>query len=36
VYSVDRRQNPPAVDAPPGAPGVALKRPRPASIPEGK
>ncbi|MDQ3997380.1 MAG: GGDEF domain-containing protein [Gemmatimonadota bacterium] len=36
VYSVDRRQNPPAVDAPPGAPGVALGRPRPASVPEGK
>jgi diguanylate cyclase (GGDEF)-like protein len=39
VYSVDRRQNTPntpAVDAPPGAPGVALSRPRPASVPEGK
>jgi GGDEF domain-containing protein len=35
VYSVDRRQNPPAVDAPPGAPGIALNRPRPASVPEG-
>jgi len=36
VYSVDRRQNPPAVDAPPSAPGVSLSRPRPASVPEGK
>jgi GGDEF domain-containing protein len=36
VYSVDRRQNPSAVDAPPDAPGVALSRPRPASVPEGK
>jgi GGDEF domain-containing protein len=36
VYSVDRRQNTPAVDVPPGAPGLALGRPRPASIPEGK
>jgi GGDEF domain-containing protein len=36
VYSVDRRQNPPAVDAPSNAPGVALNRPRPASVPEGK
>jgi GGDEF domain-containing protein len=36
VYSVDRRQNPPGVDAPPGAPGVALNRQRPASLPEGK
>jgi GGDEF domain-containing protein len=35
VYSVDRRQNPPAVDAPPGAPGVALPRPR-SVVPEGK
>jgi len=36
VYSVDRRQNPPAVDVPPGAPGLALGRPRAAPIPEGK
>jgi GGDEF domain-containing protein len=36
VYSVDRRQNPPAVEAPPGAPGFALGRPRPAPAPEGK
>jgi GGDEF domain-containing protein len=36
VYSVDRRQNPPAVDAPSSTPGVALHRPRPASVPEGK
>jgi GGDEF domain-containing protein len=36
VYSVDRRQHSPAVDAPPGTPGVALNRPRPASVPEGK
>jgi GGDEF domain-containing protein len=36
VYSVDRRQNPPAVDAPAGAPGVTMTRPRPASLPEGK
>jgi diguanylate cyclase (GGDEF)-like protein len=35
VYSVDRRQNPPAVDAPADAPGVALSRPRPTSVPEG-
>jgi GGDEF domain-containing protein len=36
VYSVDRRQNAPGVDAPASAPGVALNRPRPASVPEGK
>jgi GGDEF domain-containing protein len=36
VYSVDRRQNPPAVDAPSGAPGMALHRPRSAPVPEGK
>jgi GGDEF domain-containing protein len=35
VYSVDRRQDPPAVEVPPGAPGFALGRPRPASLPEG-
>ena len=35
VYSVDRRQNPPAVDAPAGAPGVSLPRPR-SAVPEGK
>jgi GGDEF domain-containing protein len=35
VYSVDRRQNPAAVDAPPGSPGVALPRPR-SAVPEGK
>jgi diguanylate cyclase (GGDEF)-like protein len=34
VYSVDRRQNPP-VDAPAGAPGVAMSRPRSSSVPEG-
>jgi GGDEF domain-containing protein len=34
VYSVDRRQHPPPVEAPPGAPGIALGRPRPAPIPE--
>jgi GGDEF domain-containing protein len=28
VYSVDRRQNPSAIDVPPGAPGGALPRPR--------
>jgi hypothetical protein len=36
VYSVDRRQDSPGVDAPPGAPGLTLGRPRPASVPEGK
>jgi GGDEF domain-containing protein len=36
VYSVDRRQSTPAVDAPLNAPGVALNRPRPASAREGK
>jgi diguanylate cyclase (GGDEF)-like protein len=35
VYSIDRRQNPGAVDAPPGAPGIALPRPR-SVVPEGK
>ena len=35
VYSVDRRQNPPAVDAPAGSPGIALPRPR-SAVPEGK
>jgi GGDEF domain-containing protein len=35
VYSVDRRQNPPGVDVPPGATGVTLARPR-SPIPEGK
>ncbi len=35
VYSVDRRQNPPAVDAPPGSPGVALPHPR-SAVPEGQ
>ncbi len=35
VYSVDRRQNPAAVDAPPGSPGVAMPRSR-SVVPEGK
>jgi GGDEF domain-containing protein len=35
VYSVDRRTNPPPVDAPPGAPGLAMPRPR-SAVPEGK
>jgi GGDEF domain-containing protein len=34
VYSVDRRQNTPAVDAPASSPGVALSRPR-SAVPEG-
>jgi GGDEF domain-containing protein len=34
VYSVDRRQSPPPVEAPPGAPGVAMGRPRTVRFPE--
>jgi GGDEF domain-containing protein len=36
VYSVDRRQDTAPVEAPPTAPGFAIGRPRPASLPEGK